>query len=96
MNLKVDLLSCDPEVPLGTRHLFSVAVMALLRGLLVAICFATATVLAVPSIRATGPIVTLDAGTFIGTTASGVDMFLGIPFAQPPFVVDIDLARCPP
>ena len=70
--------------------------MELLRGFLVAICTAMATVLGAPTIRATGPIVTLDEGTFIGTTASGVDMFLGIPFARPPFVVDIDLTLCPP
>ncbi|KAF8272605.1 carotenoid ester lipase precursor [Lactarius quietus] len=51
---------------------------------LVTICTATATVFAVSTIRATNPMVTLDEGQFIGTTANGVDMFLGIPFAQPP------------
>ncbi|KAI9454047.1 carotenoid ester lipase precursor [Lactarius psammicola] len=58
--------------------------MAFLRGFLVIICAATATVLAAPAIRATRPIVKLDRGTFIGTTADGVNKFLGIPFAQPP------------
>ncbi|KAH9030327.1 carotenoid ester lipase precursor [Lactarius pseudohatsudake] len=58
--------------------------MAFLRELLVFICAATATVLAAPTIPATCPIVTLDRGTFIGTTTDGVNRFLGIPFAQPP------------
>jgi hypothetical protein len=70
--------------------------MALLRGILVTICAVTATVLAAPTIPTTCPIVTLDEGTFRGSTAYGVDMFLGIPFARPPFVVDISLAPCPP
>ena len=30
------------------------------------------------------PAVTLDSGTFIGTTDLVTDKFLGIPFAQPP------------
>lgn len=34
--------------------------------------------------RATAPTVTLDNGTFVGVTSSGVDSFLGIPFAEPP------------
>ncbi|KAH9175637.1 Alpha/Beta hydrolase protein [Lactarius sanguifluus] len=58
--------------------------MAFLRELVVFICAATATVLAAPAIPATCPIVTLDRGTFTGTTADGVNRFLGIPFAQPP------------
>ncbi|KAI9454048.1 Alpha/Beta hydrolase protein [Lactarius psammicola] len=58
--------------------------MAFLRGLLVIICTVTATVLAAPATRATRPIVKLDKGTFTGTTADGVNEFLGIPFAQPP------------
>ena len=30
------------------------------------------------------PTVTLDNGTFMGTTSGSVSQFLGIPFAQPP------------
>jgi hypothetical protein len=92
------LLMTLPAVPLGTRQLFSSAVMAFLRKLLVTICAATAleAVLAAPTIHATGPIVTLDGGTFIGTTADGVNQFLGIPFAQPPSVADVGLPPCPP
>lgn len=30
------------------------------------------------------PTVTLDSGTFAGTTSGSVSQFLGIPFAQPP------------
>jgi acetylcholinesterase len=58
--------------------------MAFLRSLLVAVWIATATVLASPSTHAPYPIVTLDKGTFIGTTANGTNKFLGIPFAHPP------------
>ena len=60
--------------------------MTFLRASLVFICIATATVLAA---HPAGPIVTLDKGTFIGATASGVNKFLGIPFAQPPCVVQL-------
>jgi len=86
--------------PLGTRQLFSLAVMDFLRASLLAsliiICAATATVLAVPTIHATCPIVILDRGTFIGTTAEGESKFPGIPFAQPPSVVDVGLVHCHP
>jgi hypothetical protein len=30
----------------------------------------------------------------IGVTANGVDIFLDIPFAQPPFVANVDIAPC--
>jgi hypothetical protein len=70
--------------------------MAFLRSLLVAVWIATATVLASPSTHAPYPIVTLDKGTFIGTTANGTNKFLGIPFAHPPSVVDFSLAHRPP
>jgi len=69
--------------------------MAFLRASLIAICAATATVLAAPTIYATPPIVTLDKGKFIGTTADGVNKFLGIPFAKPPSVVAVGLTPCP-
>ena len=62
--------------------------MVSLRVLLVAVWIATATVLASPSTPTTYPVVTLDKGTFIGTTANGTNKFLGIPFAHPPSVVD--------
>ncbi|KAI9434682.1 Alpha/Beta hydrolase protein [Lactarius indigo] len=39
---------------------------------------------AAPTTHATPPIVTLDRGKFTGTTADGVNKFLGIPFAKPP------------
>ncbi|KAH8983925.1 carotenoid ester lipase precursor [Lactarius akahatsu] len=60
--------------------------MASLRVSLFAICAAAATVLAAtPSTyTGSGPIVTLDRGTFVGTTAGGINKFLGIPFAKPP------------
>lgn len=54
-----------------------------MRGLLITICVAT-TVLAAPTMDATGPIVMLDNGKFIGTTVNGTNLFYGIPFAQPP------------
>ena len=63
--------------------------MVFLRSKLFTFCAATATVLAVPTTTATPPIVTLDEGTFIGTSNGGVNTFLGIPFAQPPSVVDV-------
>ena len=34
--------------------------------------------------RAGGPVVSLKYATFEGTSASGVDRFLGIPYARPP------------
>jgi carboxylesterase type B len=58
--------------------------MAFLRALLIIICAANATVLAALTTHTAGPIVTLDRGLFIGTTANGTNKFLGIPFAQPP------------
>ncbi|KAH8982158.1 carotenoid ester lipase precursor [Lactarius hatsudake] len=58
--------------------------MVFLRASLLVICAATATILATPTTHATCPIVTLDKGTFIGTTANDVNKFLGIPFAKPP------------
>ncbi len=70
--------------------------MAFLRALLVIICAATATVLATSTMHDTCPIVTLDKGTFIGIKADGVNKFLGIPFAQPPSVVDFGSALCHP
>ncbi|KAF8262660.1 carotenoid ester lipase precursor [Lactarius quietus] len=63
--------------------------MTFLRASLVVLCAVTTTSLATPSIRATPPAVTLDKGTFIGTSADGVNRFLGIPFAQPPSVVGL-------
>ncbi|KAH9001906.1 carotenoid ester lipase precursor [Lactarius hatsudake] len=61
--------------------------MASLQALLVAVCAVTNTVLAFPTTRSTSPIVALGGGEFIGTTSDGVNKFLGIPFAQPPFVL---------
>ena len=34
--------------------------------------------------RGGGPVVSLDYATFEGTSAGGIDSFLGIPYAQPP------------
>ena len=34
--------------------------------------------------RGEGPVVSLDYATFEGASASGIDSFLGVPFAQPP------------
>ena len=61
--------------------------MAFLRALHVAVWVATVTVFASASSNTTYPTVTLDDGTFIGTTANGTNQFLGIPFAQPPSVI---------
>ncbi|KAI9442990.1 alpha beta-hydrolase [Lactarius indigo] len=58
--------------------------MASLRVLLLAICAAAATVLATSPPTYSGPIVKLDRGTFVGSTANGTNKFLGIPFAKPP------------
>ena len=63
--------------------------MVFLRAKLFTVCAATATVLAAPTTYATPPIVTLDKGTLIGTSNGGVNTFLGIPFAQPPSVIDV-------
>ncbi|KAF8264822.1 carotenoid ester lipase precursor [Lactarius quietus] len=52
--------------------------------LLVTSWVATTTIFASPSALTTCPTVTLDEGTFIGTTANGTNKFLGIPFAHPP------------
>jgi hypothetical protein len=74
--------------PFETAKLITLAIMACLRVSLVAFCAATATVLAtLTPVPPTAPIVTLDQGKFVGTTANGVNQFLGIPFAQPPSVV---------
>ncbi|KAI0265664.1 carotenoid ester lipase precursor [Gloeopeniophorella convolvens] len=58
--------------------------MGMLQRSLIAFCGVTTTVLAGPTIRSSGPTATLDNGTFVGTSSSGVNKFLGIPFAQPP------------
>ncbi|KAF8261988.1 carotenoid ester lipase precursor [Lactarius quietus] len=59
--------------------------MPFLRVSFLAICATASTVLATPPpIPSASPIVTLDKGEFIGTTANGINKFLGIPFAQPP------------
>ncbi|KAH9073423.1 carotenoid ester lipase precursor [Lactarius deliciosus] len=70
-------LDADP-INLGPQ------IKAIPKATLLIICTATATVLATPTIHATCPVVTLDGGTFIGTTAGDVNKFLGIPFAKPP------------
>ncbi|KAH9060190.1 carotenoid ester lipase precursor [Lactarius vividus] len=57
--------------------------MASLRVSLFAICAAAVTVLATTPTYS-GPIVTLDRGSFVGTTANSTNKFLGIPFAKPP------------
>ena len=69
--------------------------MTFLWAKLVALGIATATVLASPTSYTTPPVVTLDKGTFIGTSNGSVNSFLGIPFAQPPLVVDVISALCP-
>lgn len=67
--------------------------MALLRASILAICFVAATILAAPSpTTSTGPLVRLDRGTFVGTTANGTNQFRGIAFAKPSSVVHFCLA----
>jgi hypothetical protein len=57
---------------------------------LVAFCAAAVSVFSTPPpVPPTTPIVTLDQGKFVGTTANGMNQFLGIPYAQPPSVVDL-------
>ncbi|KAH9175632.1 Alpha/Beta hydrolase protein [Lactarius sanguifluus] len=59
--------------------------MVFLQVSLLIICAAIAIILAPPSTKhTTSPIVTLDKGKFSGTTAGGINKFLGIPFAKPP------------
>ncbi|KAH9030331.1 carotenoid ester lipase precursor [Lactarius pseudohatsudake] len=58
--------------------------MVFLQALLLTICVAIAIFLAPITKHTTRPIVTLDKGEFSGTTAGGVNKFLGIPFAKPP------------
>lgn len=41
-------------------------------------------VAATPLARASAPTITLDDGTFTGTTDGNTDKFLGIPFAEAP------------
>ena len=74
---------------------FSLVDMVFLRALLIPVCVATATVFASPWTDSTCPVVTLDKGTFIGTTANGTNRFLGIPYAHPPSVLDFGLAHSP-
>jgi hypothetical protein len=72
-------------------------IMTFLRLSLIAICAAASTVLAASLPRQyAGPTVTLDKGEFIGTTANGINEFLGIPFAQPPSVIDSVHRSVPP
>ncbi|KAH8983924.1 Alpha/Beta hydrolase protein [Lactarius akahatsu] len=58
--------------------------MVFLQALLFIICAAIAIILAPTTKHTTRPIVTIDKGKFLGTTAGGVNKFLGIPFAKPP------------
>ena len=70
--------------------------MVLLQGFLVAVLVTTATVLASPLTYTPSPIIMLDDGTFVGKTANGTNVFLGIPFAHPPSVLDLCQAHSPP
>ncbi|KAH9970732.1 carotenoid ester lipase precursor [Lactifluus volemus] len=56
--------------------------MASLKSSLLALCAVMPLVLA--NLEVASPTVTLDSGSFIGTTSNGINSFLGIPFAQPP------------
>jgi acetylcholinesterase len=55
-------------------------------SLLVVFALHASGVLAAPAARASAPTVKLDNGTFVGTTTGNVNKWLGIPFAQPPYV----------
>ena len=76
------------EVPLGTGNIY-LATMVFLQASLLAFCVAASTVSATSSLptSSNGPTVTLDQGTFIGTSVNGTNQFRGIPYAQPPSVV---------
>ena len=70
--------------------------MVFFQELVVAVLVATATVLASPSTYTTpSPVVTLDDGTFVGNTVNGTNVFLGIPFAHPPSVLDLGPVHLP-
>ena len=69
--------------------------MVFFQDLVVAVLVATATVLASPSTYTTPPVVTLDDGTFVGNTVNGTNVFLGIPFAHPPSVLDLGPVHLP-
>ncbi|KAH9970734.1 carotenoid ester lipase precursor [Lactifluus volemus] len=58
--------------------------MATLKSLFLTLCALMPMVIANLEVRVSSPIVTLDSGSFIGTTSNGINNFLGIPFAQPP------------
>ena len=71
--------------------------MVFLQGFLVAVLFTTATVLASPLTYTTpSPIIMLDDGTFVGKTVNGTNVFLAIPFAHPPSVLDLCPAHSRP
>ena len=82
--------------PLAVRKFFSLTVMVLLQGFLVAVLVTTATILASPLTYTLSPIIMLDDGTFVGKTVNGTNMFLGIPFAHPPSVLDLCPVHSPP
>ena len=44
-------------------------------------------------VQAQSPTVKLDNGTFLGTSSGDVSKFLGIPFAQPPWVMNDSLCK---
>jgi hypothetical protein len=94
--LKSIFSCCYPEVSLEVCPSFSLADMVFPRALLVSVWVVTTTVFASPLTDSTYPIVTLDRGTFIGTTANGTNSFLGIPFAHPPSVLYFGSAHRPP
>ncbi|KAH9970733.1 carotenoid ester lipase precursor [Lactifluus volemus] len=56
--------------------------MASLKSSFLTLCAVMPMVLA--NLEVASPTVTLDSGSFTGTTSNGINNFLGIPFAQPP------------
>ena len=71
-------------------YLYSAASSSLMSRLSYAVvatlAFGVGLTTAVSTARATGPTVQLDNATFVGATVGSVSRFLGIPFAQPPWV----------
>ncbi len=62
---------------MNTRGLLQIVISALLYSSLTG---------AITADGSTAPTVQLDTATVVGTQSGSVDSFLGIPFAQPPYV----------
>ena len=66
---------------------------ALLMAIFWTLIFAYAVVILCTNALPTESIVTLDRASIIGMTDGGMTQFLGIPFAQPPYVASLALVH---